>query len=482
MATRLPEAEGSVRGEGPNEEESETTVGLGNDMHQKTAEAELALRGRGEAPRAQRSGESRPATHGDERSGNDGLMERVVERSNVEKALKRVKQNKGSPGVDGMKVDELAEHLTKHWKEIRAQLLEGTYRPNEVRGVEIPKSGGGVRKLGIPTALDRCIQQSILQVLQPMVDPTFSQHSHGFRPGRRAHDAVCEAQRYIQSGKRVVVDVDLEQFFDRVNHDVLMGRLEKRISDKRMLGLIRRYLEAGIMANGVVMERYEGTPQGGPLSPLLANVLLDEVDKELEKRGLSFVRYADDLNVYIKSKRAGERAMQTLRRLYGRLRLRINEAKSAVGRPWDRKFLGYSFWVAPGRTVKRKVSPKALEAMKERVRDITSRSGGRSLTAVMAELRSYLGGWKQYFKLADTPGVFKVLDEWIRHRLRQVQLKQWKRGKTIYRELTRRGTAEDVARQVAGNSTRWWRNSAMLLNVALPNTYFDAEGVPRLAN
>jgi group II intron reverse transcriptase/maturase len=293
---------------------------------------------------------------------------------------------------------------------------------------------------------------------------------------------VCEAQRYIQSGKRVVVDVDLEQFFDRVNHDVLMGRLEKRISDKRMLGLIRRYLEAGIMANGVVMERNEGTPQGGPLSPLLANVLLDEVDKELEKRGLSFVRYADDLNVYVKSKRAGERAMQTLRRLYGRLRLRINEAKSAVGRPWDRKFLGYSFWVAPGRTVKRKVSPKALEAMKERVRDITSRSGGRSLTAVMAELRSYLGGWKQYFKLADTPGVFKVLDEWIRHRLRQVQLKQWKRGKTIYRELTRRGTAEDVARQVAGNSTRWWRNSAMLLNVALPNTYFDAEGVPRLAN
>ena len=482
MATRLPEAEGSVRGEGPNEEESETIVGLGNDMHQKTAEAELALRGRGEAPRAQRSGESRPATHGDERSGNDGLMERVVERSNVEKALKRVKQNKGSPGVDGMKVDELAEHLTKHWKEIRVQLLEGTYRPNEVRGVEIPKSGGGVRKLGIPTALDRCIQQSILQVLQPMVDPTFSQHSHGFRPGRRAHDAVCEAQRYIQSGKRVVVDVDLEQFFDRVNHDVLMGRLEKRISDKRMLGLIRRYLEAGIMANGVVMERNEGTPQGGPLSPLLANVLLDEVDKELEKRGLSFVRYADDLNVYVKSKRAGERAMQTLRRLYGRLRLRINETKSAVGRPWDRKFLGYSFWVAPGRTVKRKVSPKALEAMKERVRDITSRSGGRSLTAVMAELRSYLGGWKQYFKLADTPGVFKVLDEWIRHRLRQVQLKQWKRGKTIYRELTRRGTAEDVARQVAGNSTRWWRNSARLLNVALPNTYFDAEGVPRLAN
>ena len=481
-ATRLPEAEGSTRDEGPNEGKSETNVNLESDRHQKTAQAELALGGRGEAPRAQRSGESRAAAHGDERSGNDHLMEMVVERSNVEKALKRVKQNKGSPGVDGMTVDELPKHLTENWKAIRAQLLDGTYRPKAVREVEIPKSGGGVRKLGIPSALDRCLQQSILQVLQPMVDPTFSQHSHGFRPGRRAHDAVCEAQQYIQSGKRVVVDVDLEQFFDRVNHDVLMGRLEKRIGDKRMLGLIRRYLEAGIMANGVVLERYEGTPQGGPLSPLLANVLLDEVDKELEKRGLSFVRYADDLNVYVRSKRAGEGAMQTLRRLYARLRLRINEAKSAVARPWDRKFLGYSFWVAPGRQVKRRVAPKALEAMKDRVRNITSRNGGRSMTAVFAELRSYLEGWKQYFGKADTPGVFKQLDEWIRHRLRQAQLKQWKRGRTIYRELKRRGTAADVARQVAANSRRWWRNSAMLLNVALPTSYYDAQGVPRLAS
>lgn len=457
-------------------------MSLGSDKHQKTAQAELALGGRGEAPRAQRSGESRPAAHGDERSGNDHLMEKVVERSNVEKALKRVKQNKGSPGVDGMTVDELPKHLTENWKAIRAQLLDGTYRPKVVREVEIPKSGGGVRKLGIPSALDRCIQQSILQVLQPMVDPTFSEHSHGFRPGRRAHDAVCEAQRYIQSGKRVVVDVDLERFFDRVNHDVLMGRLEKRISDKRMLGLIRRYLEAGIMANGVVLERYEGTPQGGPLSPLLANVLLDEVDKELEKRGLSFVRYADDLNVYVGSKRAGERAMQTLRRLYARLRLRINEAKSAVARPWDRKFLGYSFWVAPGRKVKRRVAPKALEVMKDRVRNITSRNGGRSMTAVFAELRSYLEGWKQYFGMADTPRVFKELDEWIRHRLRQVQLKQWKRAKTIYRELIRRGTADEVARQVAANSRRWWQNSAMLLNVALPTRFFSEAGIPTLAS
>jgi group II intron reverse transcriptase/maturase len=338
-----------------------------------------------------------------------------------------------------------------------------------------------VRKLGIPTVLDRLIQQCILQVLQPRFDPGFSQHSYGFRPGRNAHQAVCAAQRYIQEGRRVVVDVDLEKFFDRVNHDVLMGRLEKRLGDKRMLGLIRRYLEAGIMANGVVVERYEGTPQGGPLSPLLANVLLDEVDKELEKRGLAFVRYADDCNVYVHSRRAGERVMQGLRHLYERLRLRVNEAKSAVDRPWNRKFLGYSFWVAPGRKVKPKVAPKALEAMKERVRGITARSGGRSMAAVVKELREYLTGWKLYFRLAETPGVFKDLDEWVRHRLRQVQLKQWKRGRTIHRELLRRGTSEQVARKVAANSRRWWNNSAKALNLALPASYYDEIGVPRLA-
>jgi len=408
-------------------------------------------------------------------------MERVVERGNALAALKRVRQNKGSPGVDGMTVDELPKHLKENWQAIRAQLLEGTYQPLPVREAEIPKSGGGVRKLGIPSVLDRFLQQSILQVLQPMFDPTFSKHSYGFRPGRNAHQAVCAAQRYIQEGRRVVVDVDLEKFFDHVNHDVLMGRLAKRIGDKRMLGLIRRYLEAGIMANGVVMERYEGTPQGGPLSPLLANVLLDEVDKELEQRGLRFARYADDLNVYVRSKRAGEDAMQTLRRLYARLRLRVNEAKSAVARPWDRKFLGYSFWVAPGRTVKRRVAAKALEAMKQRVRNITDRNDGRSLRTVFAELRSYLTGWKQYFRLAETPRVFSDLDEWIRHRLRMVQLKQWKRGKTIYREMKRLGANEDSARQVAGNSRRWWKNSSKLLNTALPTSYYDREGVPRLA-
>jgi len=292
---------------------------------------------------------------------------------------------------------------------------------------------------------------------------------------------VREAQRHIQAGLRVAVGVDLEKFFDRVNHDVLMGRLAKRFGDKRLLGLIRRYLEAGIMANGVVMERWEGTPQGGPLSPLLANVLLDEVDKELEKRGLAFVRYADDCNVYVQSRRAGERVMQTLKRLYAKLRLRINESKSAVARPWDRKFLGYSFWVAKGREVKRRVASKSLVEMKHRIRSITIRSRGRSIPTVIAELRSYLIGWKGYFRLADTPQIFRELDEWIRHRLRAYQLKQWKRGPTIYRELHARGLSRAAAAKVAGNARRWWKNSGMAIHIALPVSHFDRLGLPRLA-
>lgn len=455
-------------------------MSLGRARRQKTAQAELPLDNRGEAPTSQRSGEAPTAAHGDERPGNDRLMERVVERSNVRAALKRVKQNKGSPGIDGMAVGELPAYLNSNWEALRAKLLAGTYRPSAVREQEIPKSGGGVRKLRIPTVLDRLIQQAVLQVLQPMFDPTFSEHSHGFRPGRSAHQAVCEAQRYIQEGKRVVVDVDLEKFFDRVNHDVLMGRLEKRIGDKRMLVLIRRYLEAGVMANGVVMERYEGTPQGGPLSPLLANVLLDEVDQELEKRGLSFVRYADDCNVYVGSRRAGGDVMELLKRLYARLRLRINESKSAVARPRDRKFLGYSFWYTRGE-VRLRVARQAVEAMKQRVREITDRNGGRSMDAVYAELRSYLTGWKQYFRLAQTPRTLGVLDEWIRHRLRMVQLKQWKRGTTIYRALRRLGVREAAARLAATGARRWWHNSSKLLHTAMPNTYFDAMQVPRLA-
>jgi len=277
-----------------------------------------------------------------------------------------------------------------------------------------------------------------------------------------------------------VADVDLEQFFDRVNHDVLMGRLAKRIADPRVLRLIHRYLEAGIMANGLVMERHEGTPQGGPLSPLLANVLLDEVDKELERRGLAFARYADDLNVYTGSERAAKDAMATLKRLYTRLRLRVNDSKSAVARAWERKFLGFSFWVAPGRRIRRRVAPQALKAMKDRVRQITCRNGGRSLATVAVELREYLTGWKNYFQLAETPRVFRDLDEWTRHRMRAVQLKHWKRGPTMYRELRARGLSVDQAAYVAANSRRWWHNTSMLIHIALPNRTLDALGVPRL--
>lgn len=449
---------------------------------QKPRQLGLPFDTRGETPRREWSGEPSTAKDGNACSGSDAaLMELVVERSNVERALKRVKKNKGSPGIDGMTVDELPKYLATHWETLRAHLLAGDYQPQEVRRQAIPKSDGGVRELGIPTVVDRFVQQAILQVLQPRFDPSFSEHSHGFRPGRRAHDAVCAAQRYIQEGRRWVVDVDLEKFFDRVNHDVLMGKLAKRIADKRMLGLIRRYLEAGIMADGVVMERHEGTPQGGPLSPLLANVLLDEVDKELEKRGHAFARYADDCNVYVRSRRAGERVMETLRRLYARLRLRVNEAKSAIARPWDRKFLGYSFWVAPGRKIKRRVASKALGAMKERVRAITARNAGRSMKSRIAELRMYLTGWKNYFQLADTPRVFRELDEWIRHRLRAVQLNQWKRGRTVYRKLRALGTPHDAAIGVARYARSWWRTSAQLLHVAMPVSHFDTLGLPRLA-
>ena len=442
---------------------------------------ELPLEGTGEARRAGRSEEAPTAAHGNERSGASDLMAKVCERRNLQAALKRVRKNKGSPGIDGMTVDELPGYLRAHWIELRERLLAGTYQPSLVKEQLIPKSGGGMRKLGIPTVLDRFIQQALLQVLQPMLDRGFSKHSYGFRPGRRAHGAIVAAQRYVQDGRKWVVDVDLEQFFDRVNHDVLMGKLAKHIGDRRVLGLVRRYLDAGILANGVAVERHEGTPQGGPLSPLLANVLLDEVDKELEKRGHAFVRYADDCNVYVRSKRAGERVMGLLRRLYERLRLRVNESKSAIDLAWKRKLLGYSFWVAPGRVIKRRVARKALAAMKERVRIITRRTRGRSIQQIVGDLRGYLVGWKEYFRLADTPRIFRDLDEWIRHRLRAIHLKHWKRGRTIYRELCSRGLSPVGARRVAANGRRWWRNSGMLVHVAFPIRYFDELGVPRLA-
>jgi len=446
-----------------------------------TRQLEFPLVAEGEAQPRQRSGEATSATTGNERSGASGLMAQALSRPNMLAALKRVRKNKGSPGIDGMTVKELPDWLREHWLRVREELLAGTYRPRPVKRQLIPKSGGGQRLLGIPTVLDRLIQQALLQVLQPQFDPTFSEHSHGFRPRRSAHDAVREAQRYVQSGRRIAVDVDLKSFFDLVNHDVLMGMLAKRIADKTMLKLIRRYLQAGVMVNGVAVERYEGTPQGGPLSPLLANVLLDVVDKELENRGHAFVRYADDCNVYVRSKRAGERVMRLLRRLYASLKLQVNEEKSAVASVFTRKFLGFTFWVAPGRTVKRKVARKALVAMKRRVRQLTRRTRGRSLEETVQGLRPYLLGWKAYFRLADTPGIFRKLDEWLRHRLRALQLKHWRRGSTMYWELRRLGLSRDGASRVAGNSRRWWRNSRYLLNAALPISFFDKLGLPRLA-
>ena len=424
--------------------------------------------------------EAPPDGSGNEHLGSSDLMEKVCERQNLQAALKRVRQNAGSPGPDGMTVEELPNYLRLHWPRLREELLAGRYHPQPVRRVAIPKPGGGERELGIPIVLDRFIQQALLQVLQPLFDPTFSDASYGFRPGRSAHDAVRRAQAYVQEGRSFVVDIDLEKFFDRVNHDILMGRLAKRIADRRVLRLTRRYLNAGVLANGVVIERDEGTPQGGPLSPLLSNVLLDEIDKELERRGHAFVRYADDLNVYVRTQRSGERVMTSLRKLFGKLKLRVNDAKSKVRRATVSKFLGFSFWVAKGRVIRRRIAPQAIERMKEQVRRLTRRNAGRSLPQVCKPLGRYLTGWRAYFRLAQTPSVFDDLDGWIRHRLRAVQLKHWKRGRTIYRELIARGMPDRAARRVAANGRRWWHNSAMELHIALPNRLFDELGIPRL--
>jgi RNA-directed DNA polymerase len=444
------------------------------------AQAGRLEEGRGEAAWASGSDEARRPRHATQSTGS-ALLLAALTRENLQRALQRVRANKGAAGVDGLDIDQTAEHLRTAWPIIREQLLRGTYRPSPVRRVTIPKPEGGERELGIPTVTDRLIQQALLQVLQPILDPTFSEHSYGFRPGRNAHDAVLAAQSYVQSGRRIVVDVDLEKFFDRVNHDILMDRLQQRIADPGVIRLIRAYLNSGIMSDGVVQPRMMGTPQGGPLSPLLANVLLDEVDKELERRGHCFVRYADDANVYVRSRRAGGRVMALLRRLYGKLRLTVNETKSAVDSVFGRKFLGYSFWVAPGGVIKRKVAVKPLMTFKQRIRQLTRRSGGRSMPDVMDRLRSYVLGWRAYFRLAQTPKVWRELDMWLRHRVRAIQLKQWKRGKTMYRELMALGAKPDVARRVAANSRRWWRNSGMLLNAVLTLDWSDRLGLPRLS-
>jgi len=437
---------------------------------------------RSEAPRASQEGtESSAGKRGTESPAiAEQLMEEVCGRENCKQALKRVKANQGSAGVDGMTVQQLPEYLKRHWPAIREQLLSGTYKPQPVRRVEIPKPDGGVRKLGIPTVLDRFIQQAVMQVLQDRWDGTFSNHSYGFRPGRSAHQAVEQAQQYIAEGYRWVVDLDLEKFFDRVNHDKLMAKVAERVSDARMLQLIRAFLRAGVMEGGLVSPVDEGTPQGGPLSPLLSNIVLDEFDRELERRGLRYARYADDCNVYVRSRRAGERVMAGITRfITTKLKLKVNEQKSAVAEPWQRKFLGFSFTrFGPP---KRRIAPKAVDRFKQRIQELTSRTRGVSTERMAEELARYLRGWIGYFGECETPSVLQSLEEWTRRRLRSAIWKQWKRGSVRFAELRKRGVGKDLAAQTAGSAHGPWRlANSPALAFALPNAFFDSLGIPRL--
>jgi len=438
-------------------------------MRQKTRQLAFDWEEAGEA-RPDPSGGSPPFPAPD-RTGTlaHGLMEAIVDADNMRRALKRVRANKGSPGVDGMTVQQLPEFLSTHWPRLKQELLEGNYQPQPVKRVEIPKPDGGTRQLGIPTALDRLIQQAILQVLDRLYDPTFSPHSYGFRPGKSAHQALVSAREHVASGKEWVVDLDLEKFFDRVNHDLLMGRLAQRIGDKRLLRLIRRYLEAGVMHHGVVIEREEGTPQGGPLSPLLANILLDELDRELARRGHSFCRYADDCNIYVQSQRAGERVMASVTRfLENRLRLKVNREKSAVARPSQRKFLGYR--ILGTKKARLGIAPKSLKRAKDTIRRITKRNRGVSLGRILEELRTFTDGWVAYFWRARTPSVFRELDEWTRRRLRCYQWKQWKTPRNRARELRKAGVGPWLAYGVAYDGPGLWRVAGCpAMSRALPN-------------
>ena len=412
----------------------------------------------------------------------NNLMNFVVERQNLLQALHRVERNKGASGIDGMEIKSLRPYLVLHWNEIRFQLLNGTYKPQPVRRVEIPKPDGGMRLLGIPTVLDRLIQQALLQVLSPLFDSTFSPYSYGFRPGRKAQDAVKQAQAYIREGYRFVVDMDLEKFFDKVNHDILMAKIARLVADKRILKLIRCYLQAGIMVNGCCIASEEGTPQGGPLSPLLANIMLDDFDKELTRRGHRFVRYADDCNIYIKSHRAGERVLQNLKAyVEERLKLKVNMEKSAVDRPWKRKFLGFSF--TSNKEPKIRIAPKALKRFKEKVRELTSRRKSQSMEYRMLKLNEYLRGWTGYFRLADTRSIFKSLDEWIRRRLRMCLLKQWKKSKTKRRSLVQLGISTEWASLISGSRKKYWRLSKTpQLNKALGIAYWRNQGLCSLVD
>src|SRR5438034_993547 len=408
------------------------------------------------------------------------LMEEVCERENLKEALRQVKGNKGSAGVDRMTVDQLGDYLKQHWPAIREQLLNGTYEPKPVRRVEIPKPDGGVRKLGIPTVLDRFIQQAVMQVLQRQWNSTFSQHSYGFRPRRSAHHAVAQAQQYIAQGYSWVIDLDLEKFFDRVNHDKRMGQIAKRVEDKRLLKLIRAFLNAGVMENGLVSPSVEGTPQGGPLSPLLSNLVLDELDRELERRGHRYVRYADDSNIYVRSERAGQRVMESITRfITQKLNLKVNETKSAVARPQERKFLGFSFTDGPD--IKRTIAPKALERFKHRIREVTLRAKGVSLETTIAELASYLRGWRSYFGFCETPYVLIQLTRWVRLRLRAAMWRQWKTPRRRRAALLELGVRPRLANNTAGSGLGpWYLARAKALSVGLSNAYFQSLGLPTL--
>ena len=425
--------------------------------------------------------ESLSAVHEPESpASTNRLMEEICERENLKQALQQVKANKGSAGVDGMTVGGITDYLKQHWPAIREQLLSGTYEPKPVRRVEIPKPDGGVRKLGIPTVLDRLIQQAVMQVLQRQWDSTFSDHSYGFRPGRSAHQAVAQAQQYIAAGYGWVIDLDLEKFFDRVNHDKLMGQIAKRVEDKRLLKLIRAFLNAGVMENGLVSPSVEGTPQGGPLSPLLSNLVLDELDRELERRGHRYVRYADDSNIYVRSERAGQRVMESITRfITQKLNLKVNETKSAVARPQERKFLGFSFTDGPD--IKRTIAPKALERFKHRIREVTLRAKGVSLETTIAELASYLRGWRSYFGFCETPYVLIQLTRWVRLRLRAAMWRQWKTPRRRRAALLELGVRPRLANNTAGSGLGpWYLARAKALSVGLSNTHFTSLGLPTL--
>ena len=472
--------------EGPNERSGKYDMDLRSDKQQNIQlELDFSSTPAGEAREARREEtESRLTAHDTESPADTSrLMEEVCERDNLKEALRRVKANKGSAGIDGMTVDELSDYLKQHWPAIREQLLSGTYTPQPVRRMEIPKPDGeGMRKLGIPTVLDRFIQQAVMQVLQRRCDRTFSERSYGFRPGRSVQQAVAQAQQYIAAGHDWCVDLDLEKCFDRVNHDKLMGQIAKRVADKRLLKLIRAFLNAGVMENGLVSPSVEGTPQGGPLSPLLSNLVLDELDRELERRGHGFVRYADDCNIYVRSERAGQRVMESVTRfIMQRLKLKVNETKSAVARPQERKFLGFSFTAGP--EVKRVIAPKALARFKRRVREITRRAKGVSMKTTIEELAPYMRGWRGYFGFCETPDVLLSLTRWVRLRLRAALWRQWKTPRRRREALLDLGVSSRLASNTASSGLGpWYLAKTKALCIGLSNAYFKSLGLPSLVD